>query len=325
MTGSDDHSAVGDYVWRFGYGSNIGRQNLEKKKNLNPSRFLVGTIPGWDLHIGPGMDHVEPGFAGIHPVHDCADTDKSDGELHGSAFLIPRAEAEGLDTQERAYHVLPSRFTSYEGEVVEGVGLYVPKKFLDGDGNIITTEEIELGVASLRYLTLIRKGAEEAGLSEAWIRKLYSFEHYVTPADMRSKTNEWIEEFHCDVDRKDNVWTVEHLAKHDGSDPECPAHVAVMEYVVKLAPNGRIFPSWKGHCITRRNLLHFNGKSIDSNDIRWNEPGFRPLPVVAQCTDAEKEYLMQNLERLLHNGDGGTIVGRLKEYLEDQEEFLSVK
>ena len=319
--GGDDNSAGDDYVWRFGYGSNIGRQTLENKKNLSLKRFLVGTIRGWGLHIGPGIDYVEPGWAAIHPVFDCDHADKIDGELHGSAFLIPRAEAEGLDMQEGAYHVLPSRFTSYEGEVVEGVGLYVPKKdFLDEDGNIIkaTTEESR-GVASLRYLTLIRKGAEDAGLCEAWIRKLYSFQHYVTPADVRSKTIKWIEEFHSDDDRKDNVWTVEHLAKHDGSDPECPAHVAVMEYVVKIASNNWIFPSWKGHCITRRNLLHFNGKSVDSNDIRWNEPGFRPLPILAQCSDGEKEYLMQNLERLLHNGDGGTIVARLKECLEDQE------
>lgn len=269
---------------------------------------------------------MEPGFAGIRPTREGADADRGgDGELHGSAFLIPKAEADGLDRQEGGYHVQPSRFTSYEGEVVEGVGLYVPKKFFDGDGNIIksTTKESEQGVASLRYLTLIRKGAEEAGLSEAWIRKLYSFDHYVTPTDVRSKTKEWIEEFHCDVERKDNVWTVDHLAKHDGSVSECPAHVAVMEYVVKVDPNSRIFSSWKGHCVTRRNLLHFNGKSIDSNDIRWNEPGFRPLPAVAQCTDEEKEYLMQNLETLLHRG--GTIVARLKECLEDQEECLSAK
>lgn len=312
--GGDDYSAGGEYVWRFGYGSNIGRQTLENKKNLNLKRHVVGTIPGWALYITPGIDYVEPGWAGIHPA--------SGGELHGSAFLIPRAEAEGLDRQEGGYHVLPTRFTSYEGEVVEGVGLYVPKKFLDGDGNVkAITEEIKHGVASLRYLNLIRRGAKEAGLCEAWIRKLHSFEHYVTPADVRSKTNEWIEEFHCDVDRKDDVWTVDHLAKHDGSVPDCPAHVAVMEYVVKVAPNSWVFSSWKGHCITRRNLLQFNGKSLDANDIRWNEPGFRPLPVIAQCSDEEKEYLMQNLETLLHRG--GTIVARLKEHLEDQGKHLS--
>jgi len=316
MSGTDS-----EFVWRFGYGSNIGRATLETKKNLSLKRFMVGTIQGWSLHIGPGIDYVEPGFAGIHPTRDA---EKTGGELHGSAFLIPRAEAEGLDRQEGGYYVLPSRFTSYDGEVVEGVGLYVPKKFVDGDGNVIKEAAVgsEQCVASLRYLTLIRKGAEEAGLREDWIKQLYSFEHYVTPADVRSKTDTWIEEFHCDADRKDNLWTAEHLAKHDGSNPESfPAHVAVMEYVVKIAQNAWVFSSWKGHCITRRNLLHFNGKSIDSNDIQWNEPGFRPLPVAR--TDEEKEYLMQNLEKLLH--PGGTIVARLKECLEDQVGCVDAK
>lgn len=323
--GNDDRSAAddGEYVWRFGYGSNIGRKTLENKKNLAVKRFHVGTIPGWVLYIGQGIDYVEPGFAGIHPAREGdADTERSGGELHGSAFLIPKAEAEGLDRQEGTYNVLPSRFTSYDGEVVEGVGLYVPKKFVDDDGNVKVdpTEKINHGIASLRYLTLIRRGAEEGGLSEEWIKKLYSFEHYITPADVRSKTNTWIEEFHSDADRKDTVWTVDQLAKHDGSDSDRPAHVAVMEYVVKVSPTGWVFGSWKGHCITRRNLLHFNGKSIDVNDIRWNEPGFRPLPVVSQCSDEEKEYLMQNLEKLLHQG--GTIVARLKESLEDEEACL---
>ena len=48
-------------------------------------------------------------------------------ELHGSAFLIPNDEADGLDKQEAGYNIQSVQFTSYGGEVVN-VGLYVPKE-----------------------------------------------------------------------------------------------------------------------------------------------------------------------------------------------------
>merc|ERR1719397_1265804 len=110
---------------------------------------------------------------------------------------------------------------------------------------------------------------------------------------------------------------MDRLSKHDGSnEEEYPAHVAVMQYVVKVGSGGRLFSSWKGHCITRRNLLFFRGQNLDANDVRWNEEGFRPLPNLKECTDEEREYLLQNLETLLQ-GNGGVIVARLKECMED--------
>ena len=115
---------------------------------------------------------------------------------------------------------------------------------------------------------------------------------------------------------------MEKLSKHDGSDAEhFPLAVAVMQYIVKMGPNSRLGSAWKGHCITRRNLLHFRGQNLDANDVRWNEDGFRPLPnLEKECTAEEREYLMQNLETLLH-GNGGVIVARLKECIEDGGEM----
>ena len=90
-----------------------------------------------------------------------------------------------------------------------------------------------------------------------------------------------------------------------------------MGYVVKVNPELWYFTSWKGHCITRRNLLQFNGKSLDKNDIRFDQPGYRPLPKLADCSDEEREFLMQHLDSLLHQG--GTIVARLRDFLDDQD------
>mmetsp|Transcript_48764 Transcript_48764/g.103681 ORF Transcript_48764/g.103681 Transcript_48764/m.103681 type:complete len:341 (-) Transcript_48764:72-1094(-) len=328
--GDDDE----DCVWRFGYGSNIALSTLRTKKNLNPRRHLVGTITGWELYFSPAIPYVEPGFAKIRPVveerneEECNENlgkyGSTENQLHGSAFLIPRGEADGLDRQEASYRVHPSRFVSYDGDVIEGVGLYVPKKYI-ADGRIFVPDsdgQEEPGVPSLRYLQLMQRGAREAELSESWIKKLDAFDHYVTPDDVRDRTLGWIREFHDDPERSDCVWTMEELSRHDGSEESRPPHVAVMQYVARVDSKAWVFASWKGHCVTRRNLLHFRGQSLDVNDIRWNEDGFRPLPKVSECSDEEREYLLQNLETLLHRG--GTIVAKLKECIDDGGEMECV-
>merc|ERR1712032_1579978 len=98
------------------------------------------------------------------------------------------------------------------------------------------------------------------------------------------------------------MWTTGKLAKHDGSDASFPPHTSIMGYVIEINPDIWVFSSWKGHNVTRRNLLQFNGKSLDTGDIRYDEPGYRPLPKLSDCTNEEKEYLMQSLESQLHRG-----------------------
>mmetsp|Transcript_24574 Transcript_24574/g.71894 ORF Transcript_24574/g.71894 Transcript_24574/m.71894 type:complete len:295 (-) Transcript_24574:196-1080(-) len=288
-------------VWRFGYGSNLGLSTLRSKKSLNPSRYLVGTVKGWQLYFKPGIAHVEPAWAAIHPLKG--------NELHGSAFLIAEEEAEKLDKQEAGYNVMPFRFESYDGEVVEDVGMYVPKTpWKDGDPE---------GIPSLRYLRLLRSGAREAGLSHDWLERLDSFEHYVTPQEVRAETLKKITEFDADPAQKGKQWTSEELSKYNGSSPDFPPHVSVMGYVVQMTPGIRIFPSWKGHTITRRNILQFRGQSLDNNDIRWDQPGFRPLPKLEDLSEEEKEFVLQNLDSLIQKV--GVIVARLREFLEDQQ------
>jgi ribosomal protein S16 len=290
------------HVWRFGYGSNIGLEVLQQKKNLNPSKYLTGTIKGWQLYFMPGFAHVEPGWAAVRPHED-----GPHGELHGSAFCIPIEEAEGLDRQEGGYNVLPCQFSSYDGEIVEKVGLYVPKN--------ATSDKKPEGIPSMRYLRLLQKGARQGGLAKEWIDRLDSVEYYVTPPHVRAQTKEWVSEFEVDSDRFNTIWTAEKLSKHNGSDPDLlPAHTCLMGYIIKISPDMWVFSSWKGHSLNRRNLLQFNGKSMDTNDIRFGEPGFLPIPKVEDCSEEEKEYLHQVLDSLLHRG--GVIVARLKEEIE---------
>ncbi len=191
---------------------------------------------------------------------------------------------------------------------MENVGLYVPKK-----GKSTT----DVGVPSLRYMRLLRNGAREGGLSIEWISRLDSIPHYITPPEVRAQTEKWISAFHADPSRNNQIWTAKQLAKHDGSDPRLIPHTSVMGYVVKIDPNCRVFPSWLGHNVTRRNLLQFKGKSLDTNDIRHDQPGYRPLPKICDCSEEEREYLMQNLETLLHRGS--KIIAQFKPFLDDQK------
>mmetsp|Transcript_19481 Transcript_19481/g.24530 ORF Transcript_19481/g.24530 Transcript_19481/m.24530 type:complete len:326 (+) Transcript_19481:28-1005(+) len=305
------------FAWRFGYGSNIGLETLQQKKNLHPKEYKTGTIQGWELYFTKGFKYVEPGWAAVRPFPSKV--------LHGSAFLIPNEEVEGLDKQEAGYNVLPCRFVSYEGGVIENVGLYVPKSMTATEGT--EPKVIEEGVPSLRYLRLLQNGAKSGKLSPEWIQRLDSLEYYITPPKVRAQTNAWIADFHADPERKDILWTAEELAKYNGSrgtssnnadsgEAILAPHVSSMEYIVELHPKQWVFSSWKGHNITRRNLLQFNGKSLDTNDIRYDQEGFRPLPKLSECSDEEREYLMQNLDSLLHQG--GKIVARLKPFLDDQ-------
>lgn len=298
---------IAQQVWRFGYGSNLGLANLREKKNLNPSRCVTGTIAGWELYFKKGFSpYVEPAWAGIR-IPSSGSTDGV--KLHGTAFLIPQEEADGLDRQEGGYDVLPSQFVSYDGEVIEHVGLYVGKNGHHGG---------EEGLPSLRYLQLMQRGAREAGLAKEWIDRLDVTPYYVTPREVRAQTEKWIAEFHADPTKENELWTSCGLSSFDGSGPEFPTHVSVMGYIVKVNPEQRCFPSWKGHDITRRNLLQYNGSSLDKNDIRYDQPAYRPLPKLGNCSDKELEFLMQNLDSLLHRG--GTIVARLKDFVDDQNE-----
>jgi len=63
-------------------------------------------------------------------------------------------------------------------------------------------------------------------------------------------------------------------------------------------------------------LCQFQGKSLDTNDIRYDGPGYRPLPKLCECSEDEREYLMQSLEGQLHRG--GKIVAQLEPFLADQ-------
>lgn len=285
-------------VWRFGYGSNMSVENLVKKKRLDVLDHVTGSCAGWTLAFElPGIPHVEPVFANVKPAAGDA--------VHGIAFQISAAQAAGLDRQEGSYDVVLVQCRAYNGRVIDNVGLYVPKAGRTTEGTA--------ALPSQRYLGILRRGAREAGLDAVYVDRLEQHPHHVTSPAVRAQTQRWIAAFEQDPARRAVRWTTEELARFDGSSPDRPAHTSAMGYVVAFEA---WFSSWRGHTITRRNLLHFRGESIDALDIRTGEPGFLPLPDLSACSPEEIEYLSQNLDHLLHSG--GRIVGRLQEFLDAQ-------
>ena len=270
-------------------------ENLIKKKRLAVLDHATGSCAGWALAFeSPGIPFVEPVFANVKPAAGDA--------VHGIAFQISAAQAAGLDEQERSYDVVPVTCVAYDGRIIEDVGLYVPK----------TTRGVP-GLPSRRYLGILQRGAREAGLKPAYIERLERHPHYVTPPEVRAQTRDWIAAFEQDASRCSVRWSAEDLARFDGSAPDRPAHTSALGYVIAYEA---WFTSWRGHTITRHNLLHVRGESVDAMDIRHGEPGFLPLPDLSECTAEELEFLWQNLDHLLHSG--GRIVGRLQEFLDAQ-------
>ena len=136
----------------------------------------------------------------------------------------------------------------------------------------------------------------------------------MTPSEVRAKTEALVAAFEAS-EKCAVLWTAAELSKHDGTTEEKPSHTESMGYVIKCPRPP--FGSWKGHSITRRNLLHFRGQSVDTEDIRPGQPGFTPLPKLSECTGEEIEWLKQNLDCLLAR-EGAVIVGRLKEFVDSQ-------
>jgi cation transport regulator ChaC len=260
---------------RFGYGSNMSVDNLRKKKNLDVGFSAPGIAHGWELGFFSAIAHVEPAFAMAQEAPN--------GQLHGLVFEIPSAQAEALDKQEKGYDVVVVPVHLYDGRVINA-GLYSRQNGSDPEA-----------LPSLRYARLLAKGAREAGLAEDYATQLEQ-RFYVTPPQVRAITLAAIE-----------AAAESPLLSMDEVAGSIPPRTSLMGMVVEVEPP---FASWKNHDITRRNLIHFRGLSVDTMDVRYGQPDFFPLP--RPQTNEETEYLWQNLDCLIHRG--GKIVGRLREW-----------
>lgn len=172
-----------DYIWYFSFGANMDKNVLQKRRKVIPKESRACIVPSYRIVFNyKGLMYWEPGFASIAKVEDNGtDNDEHLNELHGVAHLITKDD------------YLRIRYTE-GGSGYDGYGYAdVDVKCIDYNRNEFTAKALilanssETGVylPSLRYLSLLRKGAREHNLDQKWIDyldRLESYEH-----DWRSK------------------------------------------------------------------------------------------------------------------------------------------
>eukprot|EP01104_Vermistella_antarctica_P006786 TRINITY_DN17491_c0_g1_i1.p1 TRINITY_DN17491_c0_g1~~TRINITY_DN17491_c0_g1_i1.p1 ORF type:complete len:297 (+),score=59.46 TRINITY_DN17491_c0_g1_i1:69-893(+) len=271
-------------VWKFGYGSNISKNNLETKKQLTILNYDIAVLKGYKLVFTSAIEYVEPAFATIEKGTEA-------DEVHGSIFEIPNEQAVKLNQQEAVYNVETKEMKTYGGNTVN-VEVYMPR-----------SSGRKYAPPSQRYLRLLIGGGEEAGLKPSYVEKLRAIPHYVPSAETLARRDE------LPALETLKVYTADELKPMNGKEGR-PTWTSIMGYIVQQKGDKWLFDSWKGRDVSHRNLLHFRGQSLDVNDVGGI------FPCLADLTDEEVEYLRQNLDR--YTQEDGVVQGALKDFVEAQ-------
>jgi len=274
-----------EYVWKFGFGSNLSIENLENKKSIKVFEWYPCYLTGWALCFNLVFQRkIEPAYANIVPSEK--DT------VHGSVCRISKENGSKLDTQERTYQIKVVEVVCYDGRKINAE-VYVGKE---------TAIPCHI-FPSRRYLHLIIAGAKEVGLESDYIEMLESLPYYKpSKQDIeKRKSNPKPSELPS--------FSIEELAEYNGTT-KSEKYASICGYIVKSTS---LWGFNYGRDTTFRKLLHFRGISIDHND----DFGKKPFPVLKNLTEDEREYCFQALDDFLSNGE---IVGVLKEFWEDQGE-----
>ena len=141
----------------FGYGSNINLTSL-KAKGVEPTSSVRAILPGWKL-----IFNVEHWFRHEGGVGNITPSDLQGDHVEGIIHCCPIEHLAALDAVE-AYGVGYDRI---EVEVQTANGPVKALTYVGLPGYLN-----DLCLPTQRYLNIILKGAEAAGLSETYIEKL---------------------------------------------------------------------------------------------------------------------------------------------------------
>ena len=146
-------SADGYRISYFAYGSNLATSVREGRRRLRPISTMTGFVRDERLAFNmPGFSLLEPSFASISPANG--------QECHGAVFELSLADWAKLCLSEGVpwgYRVREVQVELYTGEMVRAWTLSA--------GALSSPVDIP---PSERYLSLIRLGAQELGLTRAW-------------------------------------------------------------------------------------------------------------------------------------------------------------
>lgn len=324
-----DSPRAPDFVWKFGYGSNISPQFLRLKKNLTVLDHKRCVLRGFALSFpqGKGIAYVEPSFASLRR--------EPEGEVHGTCCLFPVEDAQRLDAQEGGYNVEECAVDLYQEDLISSsagaraattngtllVQVYAAKH-AEAPGN-------PQGCCSKRYRDILVNGAKEMGLDRGWVEKLQNLETYAPSAETLA-TREKLPIFSPLPELEQ--WSIGELAQYSEMNlleqrkqaagqasevgEQLPEDVTVYTsacgYIFRH--KSRFRAHW-GRDVTFRNLLHFRGINMEAND----DGGVSPFPVLRQVGEEEPdalEYALQYRDRF--HALEGPPVAALREFWVDQ-------
>ncbi|MGI9490780.1 MAG: gamma-glutamylcyclotransferase family protein [Geminicoccaceae bacterium] len=154
-----------DDVWYFAYGANMHDSAFRKRRRMKPRQVRAGRIKGYRLRFN--LDGRPKGKAA--PANIMAEPST---EVWGVLYLLKRRNLIRLDASEgvpgRRY-----RHLWISAEDQEGGRLEVVTYLADGNEKD--------GKPSLRYITLLREGARQHGLPDAWLTVLDNVEPATSP------------------------------------------------------------------------------------------------------------------------------------------------
>lgn len=161
-------------MWCFAYGSNMNKAVLQGRRMIKPAESVAAICPGYKLSFQqPGLPYREPGFATVEPLGP------EGGQVcHGVAHRITPTEwryyleTEGAAGQsDHGYGVIDVTLEAYDGRTIQA-------KTLQTQAKSIAWLRGVTAMPSERYLTLLRKGAEEHNLHSSYKEFLAQLKPY---------------------------------------------------------------------------------------------------------------------------------------------------
>ncbi|KAL0484498.1 gamma-glutamyl cyclotransferase domain-containing protein [Acrasis kona] len=172
-------------VWYLAYGSNMNSKVFKGRRQIKPMQSMAARVPGWtlDFHL-PSMPYFEPGMACVHRIEEGEDAQ----ELHGVLYEVTADDyahirrTEGGGYKDTGYQDTDVECITYEGKKIHAKTLIRPSNHY----------QVENLLPSMRYITIIRDGAKEHGLSSEYLEYLNSLKHYVHNETWGKAIGRWI-------------------------------------------------------------------------------------------------------------------------------------
>ena len=161
LRGLEIDGAPDEEVWYFAFGANMHDSAFLERRGMRPIEWRAGHVRGYRLRFNlEGRPRGKAAPANISP--------DMNAEVWGVLYQITRADLVHLDSTEG----VPGwryRHLWVDAEDIDGRAIKAVTYFADGketDGNL-----------SLRYITLLRDGAQAHGLPEHYLRLLDGVKH----------------------------------------------------------------------------------------------------------------------------------------------------